>query len=82
MQIQTLRESLKTITKANQTVKAVTDRVIEELNWAAEDGVDTVTAHIPKDVAYEVLANLTNPLCKLTCECIDDENSLFEISWD
>lgn len=82
MSTQTLRQKLQNVCKENSTVKSVTDKVIEELNWAAEDGADTVRAHIPKDVAYEVLANLTNPLCKLTCVCVDDENSLFEISWD
>ena len=82
MQVQTLRESLKTITKANQTVKAVTDKVIEELYWASEDGIGDVTVHIPKDIAYEVLANLTNEHCKLTCICVDEEMSYYEISWD
>jgi len=80
MKIQTLRESLQKITKANLTVKAVTDRLIEDLNCAAKDGIST-ECYIPKEVAYEVLANLTNEHCALSCVCIDEEQSLYEINW-
>lgn len=82
MKIQTLRQSLQKTTKANLTVKAVTDRLIEELTWAAEDGMSDVECYIPKEVAYEVLANLTNEHCALSCICIDEEQSRYEVNWE
>lgn len=81
MKIQTLRQNLQKRTVKNNTAEAYTDKLISELKYAADEGEDLITAHIPKDVSYEVLANLTNPLCALTCVCIDGEESLFEISW-
>lgn len=79
---ETLRKSLQKTTKANRTVKAITDKVIDELFWASEDGLGDITVHIPKETAFEVLANLTNEHCALSCVCIDEENSYYEISWE
>lgn len=82
MKKQTLREELQKITAYNQTATAITNKLSEDLRWAAEEGVYVVDAILPKDVEFEVLANLTNEYCGLTCECVDEEQGVYEISWD
>lgn len=77
----TLKEELERITLEARTPEAETNRIVELMREAAEDGVECVTVLLPEDNEYKILANLTNEYCKLNVELVDEENRMYEISW-